>query len=217
MTFKTRAQLIASIYSELALVAGSGVQTYTEPQVEESIQNSFDHLFSKRFWNHLTTTTFHTLDGAAGVTTDAIIGIENVADIKWIREAPFETRNDIPYIEDGIFNTDWLCYTTIGYTEAQYETKRLKFNPTTSTASIAIRARRKPVNFESETIVPMDYLMIKHLTTANLLSTDGMNPSAEAKQMALFEDRYATFVSNEGDKPFIAESPRFARTFTVAE
>jgi len=217
MTFKTRQDLTASVYNELALVAGSSVQTYTEPQVIECIQNSFDHLFKKHFWPHLTTTTFHTLDGAGGVVTDTIVGLEDISDIKWVRESPFEEGNAIPYFEDGVFNTELLAYTTIGYSETGYDTKRIKFNPVTSEAEIAVRARRKPEPFQEQSIVPIDYLMIKHLVAANLLSTDGMNPSAEARQMALFEDRFDTFISSGGNKPFIAQSSRFQREFTVAD
>lgn len=221
MAFRTRAELIASVYNELALVAGSSVQTYTEPQVIESIQNSFDHLFAKRFWKHLTTTTFHKLDGAAGVVTDALVGIEDINDIKWIREYPFEEYDDVPFFEDGLFNTEsrsqYLSYTTIGYLEPGYEDKRIRFMPPTSVQDIAIRARRKPPIFQEQSVIPLDYLMLKHLVSANLLSVDGMNPSAEAKQMALFEDRYSTYVSNEGNKPFVAHSTRFHKEFTVVD
>lgn len=217
MTFKTRQQLVVSVYNELALVAGSSVQTYTEPQVQECIQDAFEHLFKKHFWTHLTTTTFHTLDGAGGVVTDSILSLEDVTDIQWIRESPYEPSDTIPFFEEGIFNTDMLAYSSLAYGEVGYDTKRVKFNPVTSTAEIAVRARRKPVDFEDEHVVPLDYVMMKHLVTSNLLATDGMNPSAEARQLALFEDRYDTLISNKGNQAFVAISSRFQREFTVAE
>jgi hypothetical protein len=217
MAFKTRAQIVASTFNELALVAGSSVQTYTEPFVQEGVQVAFDHLFTKRFWEHLTSTTFHTLDGAGGVVTDTIAGLESISDIKWIRETPFEMHDNIPYFADGVFNTELLAYTGLAYTDVGYDTKRIKFNPTTSVAEIAIRARRKPADFEDDHIVPLDHIMMRHLVTANLLATDGMNPGAEAKHQGLFEDRYDTLVSNEANKPLILQSRRFVREFTVEE
>lgn len=217
MTFKTRQELVASVYNELALVAGSSVQTYTQPQVEECIQDAFEHLFKKHFWTHLTTTTFHTLDGAGGVVTDSILGLEDVTDIKWIRQSPYEESDQVHYFEDGIFNSDMLAFTSLTYGETGYDTKRIKFNPVTSEAEIAIRARRKPDPFENEDVVPLDYVMIKHLVTSNLLATDGMNPSAEARQLALFEDRYDTLISNRSNHALVTTSTRFQSEFTVAD
>jgi hypothetical protein len=86
MSFLTQNQMLNSVLNELALVNGTSVQTYNEPIIYDYIQRGFDHLFTKRFWPHLTSTTFHTLDGAGGVITDQLEGIEQFTDIKWIRE-----------------------------------------------------------------------------------------------------------------------------------
>lgn len=218
MKFKTLGELVASVYNELALVSGSSVQTYTEPTVKEYIQNSFDHIFEKRFWDHLTSTTYHTLDGVGGVITDAVVGVAGAEDIKWIRKEPYTKSDKIPYFRDGVFNTDLLAFTAIPYGDVGYSTKIVKFNPVDSAENIAIRARRRPDDFvQDEDVVPMDRLLIKHLTAALLLGVDGMNPGAQADQQSLFDDRYDTLVSNEADEPIQAVNSRFDSEFTVAE
>lgn len=219
MTFKTKAQLTETVFQELALVNGSSVQTYSEPIVYENIQASFEHMFKKDFWPHLTLTTFHTLDGAGGVITDTLTGVEDVTDIKWIRKYPYEEQDIIPFHSDGIFNDDgYLAYRGLSYSETGYETKRVIFNPVTSEDLIAIRARRMPDPFDQpDDVIPLDYLLMKHFVTAQLLAADGFNPNGQALQQALFEDRYSVLIGNMSDHPLQSKSRRFSREFTVAE
>lgn len=216
MAFKTRKKMLSSILNELALVSGTDVQTYSEPIINDYIQRGFDHLFSKRFWDHLTTTTYHTLDGSAGVITDQLLNVEDVTDIKWIREEPYEPCDDIPYFSDGVFNTEELAFTALDFNNTLYEDKRVVFNPKTSTVDIAIRARRKPDDFEDGDVIPFDSLALVHFVTASVLAIDGMNPGAQARQDGLFNDRYETLVMNEASKPITKLSSRFSGDFTVA-
>jgi hypothetical protein len=197
MAFLTRDALVQRIISELTLVAGTSVQTYNQPIIEYKVQEVFDHLFKKRFWEHLTFTTYHTLDGAGGVITDSIEEIEDVFDIQWVKRTPYEEKDTIPYVKEGIFNTNVLSYTSIPYGEAGYQNKKIIFNPLESSESIAIRARRKIDDFGNEDIVPMDYLLMLHLTAAIVLASDGSNPEAQMIQQGLFDDRYDVLVSNE--------------------
>lgn len=216
MSFKTRKQMLNSVLNELALVTGTSVQVYNEPIINDYIQRGFDHMFTKRFWDHLTTTTFHTLDGTAGVITDAISGIENLTDIKWIRCDPYTPDDEIYYFHDGLFDTDKMGYSSIEFGNTQYEDKRLQFYPKTSTANIAIRARRKPDDFQENDIIPFDSLALVHFVTASVLAIDGMNPSAQARQDALFDDRYETLVMGEGNDKITSQRDRYTSEFTVA-
>lgn len=215
MTFKTRTQMLNSILNELALVTGTSVQVYTEPIINDYIQRGFDHLYTKRFWNHLTSTTYHTLDGTAGVITDTISGIEKAIDIKWIREEPYTPDCEIYYFSDGLFDTDKMGYTDLAFTDAQYENKRLQFFPATSTANIAIRARRKPDDFQEDDIIPFDSLTLVHFVTASLLAIDGMNPSAQTRQDDLFADRYETLVMQESNNKITSHRDFYTGEFTV--
>lgn len=216
MPFKTRRELTLQVLDVLALVSGSGVQTYTEPQIVTAIQNSFDLLFKERFWDHLCYNTTHTLDGVAGVVTDTIVGIEDFTDIKWIRLDPYEEKDTIPYFPDGNMATNTLGFTSFPWDHAQFSTKRLWINPVTTTGNIKIRARRRPDEFtDDDDIVPMDSVMLSYFVAAQLLAVDGMNPGAQSMSMGLFQDRYDTLTSNEGDHIMVAQG-NGSNSFTVA-
>ena len=218
MAFKTLDELTQTVIQELALVPGSSVQTYNEPIIMNYIQEAFDHLFKKRFWNHLTATTFHTLDGAGGVITDTLSDIEDLTDIKWIRQAPYRPVEDLlPHFSDIPYEGDVLCWSAIPATNALAALKRVQFFPKTSTASIALCARRKPADFSKTDPVLFDHLTIRHFVTASLLAVDGMNPNAQQRQEVLFDDRYQTLVANESTNTITYQSRRFAKEFTVAE
>lgn len=209
--------MIEKVLTELALVSGTSVQTYQEPIIKDYIQRGFDHLFKKRFWDHLTATTFHTLDGVAGVIDDAIVGIDAFGDIAWIRKSPFTQQDRIPYYRDGLFDTNLYGYTGLTWDDAQYKDKFIKFNPIDEALDIAIRARRRPDDFEDADIIPFDSLALVHFVTASVLAIDGMNPSAEDRQNLLFADRYEVLVMSESDEPIVSRKDHFSSEFTVAD
>jgi hypothetical protein len=216
MAFLTRNQIMQKVLNELSLVSGTSVQIYTEPVINDYIQRAFDHLFTKYFWEHLTVTTMHTLDGTAGVVTDSLIGIDSLIDIKWIREEPFRECNEINYFNDGIFDIGRTGYMAFPYTHPQYEDKKLQFFPKNVVKNILIRARRKPPLFENNHIVPFDSLALIHLVSANALTVDGMNPAAQARQDGLFEDRYQTLISQESNNKIVSQNSFYTNSFTVA-
>jgi len=217
MYFKTRKQLHDSVMNELALVTGASVQTYNEPIMYEYIQRGFDHLFEKRFWHHLTSTTFHNLDGVVGVITDELTNVHSAEDVKWIRQYPYEPHNELLFFADGLFNTAQIGYSALPYGHAQYDTKRFQFYPVESELQLAIRARRKPDDFiMDDDVVPFDGLAIIHFVAASILAIDGMNPTAMQRHNALFDDRYSVLIANEGDKKFTSTRGRFDGEFTVA-
>jgi hypothetical protein len=205
-----------SILNELALVTGSSVQTYSEPIIYDYIQRAFDHLFQKRFWDHLTSTTYHTLDGAAGVIVDTLVNVDDILDIQWIREYPYETVDTLKYFSTGLNHTSKIAYTGFNYLDTYYETKVFKILPITTTGDFAVRARRHPPVFEDASVIPFDALCIIHFVTASMLAIDGMNPGAEQRQNLFFDDRYETILSNEGDQVLSLNNPRYSGEFTVA-
>lgn len=217
MTFKTSKEILTKVLDALTLVSGSSVQTYTEPMIYNYIQIMFDHLFAKRYWDHLTYNSTHTLDGTAGVVTDIIDNIESIGDIQWVRYNTIIDNKKVPYIKSGVFSQNGdLAYTAIAYGQTHYDNKLLQFNPKTATDEITIRARRKIPEFTADDIVPFDYLTILHAVTAHALSIDGMNPSAQQKHEVLFSDRYEQLVINESDDTIETDSPSAVRgEFTV--
>lgn len=215
--YPTVSDLIDSVLMELNLVGGSAVQTYTEPQIIETINNCFRFLFDKRFWDHLTNTTTHTLDGVAGVITDEVFKIAKVQDIKWIRTDPFRDRDVLRYIPDDDFIAgDFPGFAIFSWDHPQYTDKFFKVFPQTMTGQIKVRARRMPAKFSAGTdVVPFDEICIKHFVVSTMLSTDGMNPGSEARHSAMFDQRYQDLITQDSDR-ILRYSRRNPDSFTVA-
>ncbi len=214
--FKTVSEIVDQVLVELGLVTGSAVQVYTEPQIKVGIETAFDALFKKRFWKHLTKTTFHDLDVIVGVVTDSNIRILDVQDIEWIKYEPFHDGCDFRYLRGTpYFNRVDFCYDTLTWDDANYKTKLLQFYPKDLGLKVAIRARRRPSSFLDDDIVPMDYIVLKHLVASNLYASDGTNPSAEQRQTALFDARYTDLVANDANDVLTFSRQR-PNTFTVA-
>ena len=217
MGFATVQNLMDDVLNELNLVSGSAVQFYTEPQILTTINNCFTFMFDKRFWDHLTNTTQHTLDGVAGVIIDELVGIDDPKDIEWIRTAPYETRDELEYFSNQVFDGNMRnSYTTFNWDHPQYKTKMFTIYPQTLTGNIRVRARRKPARFAAPTdIVPFDQLAMMHFVVSSMLAADGMNPSSEARHSALFDQRYQDLITQDGAK-ILRYGHRKYDSFTVA-
>lgn len=216
--FVTLGEIVELVLDDLGLVAGSGVQQYTEPQIISNTWISFQTLFKKRFWPHLTKTTQHNLDGVAGVVTDGNINIAEIADIEWVRYAPYETTDVFHYLDGREYvSGSWYAWDGLNFDHPQYATKLIRIYPETLTGPIKIRARRMPAKFvELETIVPFDSVAIAHFVAANLLAIDGTNPGAQQRLDVLFDQRYKDLITDSSNQVQYYGRPRVS-TFTVAE
>jgi hypothetical protein len=197
--YPTVATLQEAVLQELNLVGGSAVQTYTEPQILETVNDCFRFLFDKRFWDHLTNTSEHTLDGVAGVITDEVVKIAKVQDIKWIRKYPFEEHDELYYDIEGTWKDgDRDSFSIFTWDDAQAENKMFTVFPKTTTGTIRVRARRMPVKFTTTAdIVPFDEVCLKHFVVSTMLAADGMNPGNEARHAALFDQRYQDLITQD--------------------
>ena len=223
MPFYTPDKLVEQVLNELALVSGPSVQTYTEGMILTHIQNAFDTFFKKRYWAHLCTTSFFVLDGTTGVTTTSVESVvEDIDDVQWIRQSPYREKvDDIPYIKEGVFDTNEYWYTALPYNHPQYTAKKFLFNPPVEALSIAIRSRIKPPDFvlgaEAPAPVPLDRVLMQHFVTASALASDGFNPAAQDRHQALADDRYTTLLENEGSQSGYYHINRYRNgEFTVA-
>lgn len=221
--FKTSQQMRDAVLNELVLVTGTSVQTYTEPMLYDYFQRAFDHYFTKRYWNHLTTTTFHTLAGTGGdvatgstnVITDNP-GINSWEDILWVRYEPYRPDNIIEAYDQGVFDTVRRAWQPLPYGHVHYADRVITFSPLTLKENVAIRARRRPADFVPTDIIPLDDVMLIHWAAGMLLATDGLNPEGQRVQLGLAEDRYISLIAAEGDTTVNATNNRWRSDFTVA-
>ncbi len=216
--FKTVKDITDTVYHELSLVSGTNVQIYTEPLILANINISFEFLFKKRFWPHLTKTTQHSLTGTSGVITDAQIDINDLRDIQWIAADPYYEEDKLRFLNGTEYQTHMPnSYDIKHFQDTDYSTKLIQFYPLDLALDVKIRARRKVDEFKADTdIVPFDYNCIIHLTASNILASDGYNPSAENRQNILFEQAYEDLLTNEAKITSYISSHRETNTFTVA-
>lgn len=216
MIFDTVEQITQNVLIELGLVNGTGTQIYTEPQIVLAVTTAFNTLYTMRFWPHLTKTTSHALDGAAGVITDAsLVGVKSFEDIEWVRFEPYTQREQLARLNGREYDIAWReCFDRIPYDDEHWNTKVFKVYPETFALPIKVRARRYPANIVTG-IVPFDEIALRHLAASSILASDGTNPGNQQRQQALFESRYETLVIAE--QPDMDDAhPVYSDYFTVA-
>ncbi len=218
MAFKTVSQLTQSVISLVGLVTGTGVQTYTEPQVAAAIQAQFDILFIKRFWNWLTPTIQMTLDGATGVVTGNLATYFNdPTDIKeiWITDTDRRVvpPRDREYLRANGSNAQF--YKPMLWTDALIATKVLQFYPITATDTLDITGRTKPATFAPGSTVPFPDVVMTQAAAWHLLDNDGINPTAAAKAQLLFETSYKDLIGALGEDVIGHGGSRYHDNFTI--
>lgn len=200
MQFKMMTDIINDVLVELGLVPGSGVQTYTEPQIVAQIEQSFKTIGRLRFWEHLTQNTQHTPDGVSGILTTVPEGLEDISDIEWVRYYPYYKHcNVVPLKGEVYVEGSSPAYERIYYNDVQVA-KVLRIYPLSFTTDVMIRARRWPTVDLSTIPIPIDSILLTHKVTENLLAKDGINPFEAQRQSMLFNSRYEMLVSDESSR-----------------
>lgn len=214
--FATMNVIIDDVLNELGLVPGSGVQTYTEPQIINQVQRVFIALSEKRFWAHQMRNTAHVLDGTEGVSTTAFVGVLSYDDIEWVRYIPYEPHTNMAKLSDVIHQTGMReGIERIHFSEV-LANKIFRVFPNTFAQPIMVRARRWPVfPFTSDTVVPFDSLAMSYMVSSNLLAKDSLNPGDAARVYSQFEARYTDIIANENGRVSYYGS-NSSETFTVA-
>lgn len=204
MSYKTLNELTQGIISKIGLVTGTGVQTYTEPQIKSGLQDGFAFLFRKRFWDHLSDWHTFTLDGTTGHFVEDID--TKVKSFEDIREVYFGTdmRNRVvkPVGHEHLALTNHShlrYYTPEKYGSEYFETKVLKFWPITATGTVTLYARTHPGTFKDSDKIPLPYDLLEWAGTWLTLETDGMNPTNSNKAQQLFQIAYNDYVAATND------------------
>jgi hypothetical protein len=202
MAFKTVTQLTQSVISLVGLVTGTGVQTYTEPQIRAAIQAQFDMLFIKRFWEWMTDWHTLTLDGVTGiVTADMTTFLSDPTDIESVYITDTNRRIVRPIDREHLRSTGSSpqYYTPLLWTDALVGTRFVKFWPIASTGNVDIRCRTKPVDFTEVSTVPFPDVVMSQAVAWHLLDNDGINPTAAAKAQLLYETSYRDLIASIGE------------------
>lgn len=202
MAFKTARQITQAVIKLVGLVSGTGVQTYTEPQIAQAIQLQFDMLFQKRYWEWLSDWHTEPLSGVNGLLTNSIASF--CSDFSDIREIYINNtdRRVVRPIDREYFRLNGSTpryYTPLMWNDAQASTRLIKFWPNTSTGSVDIKCRTKPTTFVPDDTVPFPDVVITNAVSWHILDNDGSNPTAASKAQTLYEVSYADLIANMGD------------------
>lgn len=202
MAFKTARQITQAVIKLVGLVSGTGVQTYTEPQITAAIQLQFDILFQKRYWEWLSDWHSEPLSGVGGLLTNDISSFCSAFnDVREIYVTDTDRRVVRPIDREHLRVTGSApkYYVPLMWNDAQAATRHLKFYPLLATGSVDIKCRTKPSDFVPDDPVPFPDVVITNAVAWHLLDNDGMNPTAASKAQTLYETSYADLIGNMGD------------------
>jgi len=203
MPFKTARIITQDVIKLIGLVSGTGVQTYTEPQVYAALQFQFDVLFIKRYWEWLTDWHSEPLSGVNGLLTNSIAAFcTDFNDIREIYITDTDRRVVRPVDREHLRLTtgSWpKYYVPLLWDDIQAPTRMVKFYPPSATGSVDIKCRTKPANFVPDSTVPFPDVVMTSAVSWHLLDNDGMNPTAASKAQTLYESCYSDLIANMGD------------------
>lgn len=202
MAYKKAKALLIDVQKDIGLVAGTAVQTYSEPLIYASIQTMFDMMFRKRFWDHLTDWYQFTIDGTTGLLVDDIDTIctdfNDISQI-WIEDFARPVVKPAAVEHMQVTGSDALYYTPLKFNSSPTSTfikKVIKFWPITSVNLVNMKIRTKPDDFVPDDIVPFPSDIIAMGAAWNVLESDGINPPAAAKAQQLYDILYRDYIAS---------------------
>ena len=187
-------QLVARTTDRLSMVAGTGVQVYSEDRLAEMIQHKFDVLFDEAWWPQFLTWAQWTLDGTLGiVTTDLTDLVKRFGDIRVIfPENSTTALTTISAISTNPFELSGarpIHYEALGPADDNKVSRVFQIWPKTSTDDIIVQFRTKPDTFTGDDEIDFDDQALILGATFDYLEDDGTNPNASQKFQMLFEAR----------------------------
>lgn len=197
----------------LGEVAGAGVSVYSEDRMMADAIRSFNLLFKKYHWPHLTEWFRFQLDGTLGIPpADTFAFVRDIEDFVSVHAdgcsdpLPVLSKNVNPYaIKTLQGNGTPRAWSFQPFNAATYDDRYLQFYPQTSTEYVNVCARIYPlarnVPWDWDDEMPLDHDMIVCGTAFMTLSSDDSNPSAQDAQRNMMEIRYRDILASLADQP----------------
>jgi hypothetical protein len=203
----------------LGEVAGAGVSAYSEDRMMADAIRSFNLLFKKYHWPHMTEWFRFQLDGVLGIPpADTFAFVKDIEDFVSVHldacpaPLPVLSKKVNPYSVktlQGQGNAQAWTFQPVSSTT--YDDRYLQFYPVVSTSYINVCARIYPlargVPWDWSDEMPLDHDMLVCGTAFMTLSSDDSNPGATDAQRNMMEIRYRDIIASLADQPVIAGSP----------
>jgi hypothetical protein len=206
LAYSTLREIVDNVIIEAGLVAGSAVQTYTEPMAIMAVNNMFDILWRKEKWAHLWTWVRKTIDPATGkftTTLDNVQGYEDIADIRLADNRGRSVAQSFDNRHLEVTGSSALFWTALEWDDPDFQTKLIQFWPIGATGDVDVLRGKRPNKFEADNdIVPFDRTVIQAGALWYLLADDGLNPASADKALMLYEAAYQDYMAWTGQKNF---------------
>jgi hypothetical protein len=200
MSYRTLSELTQDVIKTIGLVSGTAVQTYTEPNVKVAVQQTFDMMFRKNDWQHLTEWMTLALDGTLGIpSTNIDATVKEWTHVRKIFVANTDQRVVQPLAREhlSVAGSQPLFWTPLPWDNVNAETRVLQFWPKTATGSVDIFVKKKPANFGNDDKVPFPSDLMQYGAAWNVLANDGINPDAAERARVLFEVCYSDYINEQ--------------------
>lgn len=204
MPFYSHSDLVQKTIIRLRQVAGPSTQLYAEDAIAMLIEETYEHVRSRRWWDNLTKWETRQLDGATGVCTVSFVGTrEGFRDVD--RVCYGSNSTPLPILSSNI-NPYRLTGTSPRYVEplhamddiqgwAPVAQNLFRIWPLTSVTTTAlplrVHIRCDPSNLftDPSVTVPFDSSCLINGAAAKYAADDGTNPATVTMLQNTFENR----------------------------
>jgi hypothetical protein len=212
-------RIVDDALSVLGEVAGAGVSTYSEDRMMNDAIRSFNLLFKKYHWPHMTEWFRFQLDGVLGIPpADTFAFVRDIEDFVSVHldanhtPLPVLNKKLNPYAVKALQGAgNAQAWTFQPVSSATFPDRYLQFYPLASTSYINVCARVYPlargVPWDWADEMPLDHDMLVCGTAFMTLSSDDSNPGATDAQRNMMEIRYRDIIASLADQPIITRSP----------
>lgn len=200
--------IVQRVIKLIRQVAGTSVQVYSQPVVEDFVNQAFQFVLSKDWWPQYMRWAQFTLNGTTGVSTTSLKAaaaeIITFEDIRIVHSDTMQWK-PIPRLRSDI-NPFKLTGTAALYVEAlpashaDVATKIAQFWPKTATDALVMHHRFRPKEtFIDTDKIYLDELMLTYAAVYMYLKDDGSVPDMVDEYKNLFDIRYRDIVKASGN------------------
>lgn len=198
--YDTLEDTVQTVIKTIGLVSGTGVQIYKEDLIEVAVQQSFDLIFRKKNWPHLTEWLTGTLDGTVGILDSNINGtVQEWQHIREIYVADTDQRVVMPVQREHLHVSGSvpLYYTPLPFGDKNFATRILQFWPIAATGDVDMLVKKKPTDFDDNDEIPIPKDIMAYAASWQVLANDGINPDAADRAKIMFEASYSDWISEQ--------------------
>lgn len=217
MAYLSQTMLVAKVITRLRMVQGAGTQLYAEDAISQMLEETYEMVRVRRWWDHLMAWEIRQLDAVNGFVTTSFAGArERFKDVQHI----FIGNNAAPM---PIASSDINPYKLTGTLPRFVEPLNFSDDPTgvllfriwpktavtTTDIPLRIRLRADPANvfIDPAIIVPFDSTCLINGAAMKYAADDGSNPASVATLQQAFDGRLMQ-LERQHDDAVIMLDPR---------